>query len=280
MRVSTKIPRSRFGAVLLTLWVSACAPDSPVPEAAPASHDSADSLSLGRNRHDGPDAGMVSIPAGAFPRGEPNQPAEAQPTGLIEPRRVHLDRFWIDRYEYPNLEGALPSTEVHWYDAKRLCEERGKRLCTADEWEKACRGPKGFLHSYSNEFSDDACHTPQNFDNHDPAPSGSHPRCRSEYGVYDMIGNVNEWTADVVTLAQVRRSPNRNNYGNDDFWRDERYPEWPILLGGDWGTSPEQLRCTYRGHFHPPDHELRDDGFRCCADERPESDRVAPKSES
>lgn len=223
---------------------------------------------------------MVPIPAGTFLRGEPNQPAEAQPTGLIEPRKVHLDRFWIDRYEYPNVEGALPLIEVHWHDAKRLCEERGKRLCTADEWERACRGPSGFLHPYGNEFSGEACHTPQDFDNHGPAPSGSHPECRSRYGVYDMIGNVNEWTADVVTLTQVRRSPNRNNYGNDDFWRDERYPEWPILLGGDWGTSPEQLRCTYRGHFHPPDHQLRDDGFRCCADNPPRGDRVAPESES
>ena len=256
-------------SVILT--IAACATsDAPSPSTNAPQSSAVVSDSLRLKRHQGPDAGMALVPGGPFLRGEPGQTVESQPTGLIEPAWVHVDSFWIDRYEYPNVADSLPMATVTWYEAKALCEERGKRLCTADEWEKACRGPDAWFYPYGNEYEHHACHTPQDFDNETVAPSGSHSECRSGFGVYDMVGNINEWTADVVMLEEVRASPNRNNYGNDDFWHDETYPEWPIVMGGDWGTSSEQSRCTYRGHFHPPDHRLIDDGFRCCADDDPE----------
>jgi sulfatase modifying factor 1 len=46
--------------------------------------------------------------------------------------------FCIDRFEYPNEQGSYPIVMVTWSDANRLCEERGERLCTEDEWTFAC----------------------------------------------------------------------------------------------------------------------------------------------
>ena len=52
--------------------------------------------------------------------------------------------FYIDTYEYPNQRGALPTVDVTWGEAESLCAAQGKRLCTEQEWQKACTGPQNF----------------------------------------------------------------------------------------------------------------------------------------
>jgi formylglycine-generating enzyme required for sulfatase activity len=71
--------------------------------------------------------------------------------------------------------------------------------------------------------------------------SGSQTRCRSTFGVYDMTGNVDEWTHSV-------RSGERPS----------------ILKGGYWG--PVRTRCRPSTRGHDQNHMFYQQGFRCCSD--------------
>ena len=51
--------------------------------------------------------------------------------------------FCIDRYEAPNRRGIKPYSGVLGIEAAWWCDQRAKRLCTVDEWQRACLGAEG-----------------------------------------------------------------------------------------------------------------------------------------
>ena len=51
--------------------------------------------------------------------------------------------FCIDVYEFPNAKGIHPTNVADPKQAEKLCAGVGKRLCKKQEWQQACRGPKG-----------------------------------------------------------------------------------------------------------------------------------------
>jgi|WetSurMetagenome_2_1015567.scaffolds.fasta_scaffold00335_3 hypothetical protein len=104
-----------------------------------------------------------------------------------------LLKVCIDRYEYPGKEGALPTTNVSYDDAEKLCASAGKRLCTAQEWQWACSGREGYAYPYGFTFEKENC----NSDSRAPEPSGTRNRCISKFGAIDMTGNVFEWVKAV-----------------------------------------------------------------------------------
>lgn len=86
------------------------------------------------------------------------------------------------------------------------------------------------------------------------APSGSFPA--NAFGLYDMLGNVWQWTADCYT----------NNYNDApaDGSRSEEPAEecdTRILRGGSWATPIEKVRSAYR-HGDRPDKGTIFTGFR------------------
>ena len=72
-------------------------------------------------------------------------------------------------------------------------------------------------------------------------PSGSRPTCKSKTGVYDMTGNVDEWTKSSVPGERPS-----------------------VLKGGYWG--PVRTRCRPATKAHDETHTFYQQGFRCCAD--------------
>ncbi|MBI5207901.1 MAG: SUMF1/EgtB/PvdO family nonheme iron enzyme [Candidatus Firestonebacteria bacterium] len=145
-------------------------------------------------------------------------------------------KFCIDKYEYPNDRGAFPIVNVNWRMAENLCNQQGKRLCTSEEWEKACSGPNNFKYPYGNEFSPHKCRSFMRWDK-GPSPTGMHEECVSDYGVYDMSGNVWEWTDKPGA----------------------------IYYGGFWDSGPEDSQCTSKFGLNPTIYYY-DIGFRCCKD--------------
>jgi formylglycine-generating enzyme required for sulfatase activity len=115
----------------------------------------------------------------------------------------------IDRYEASrgagdvpeSAAGAMPWTGITWTSAAIACQDAGKRLCGRNEWETACQGPNVSAYPYGDVFDPDACngHDNTNFDT--IQPTGSLEACEGGYPeVYDMIGNVWEWTGSCTLL--------------------------------------------------------------------------------
>ena len=66
-------------------------------------------------------------------------------------------RYCVDRYEWPNKKGELPLLLVSWMDAKKMCEDAGKRLCTVAEFDFACEGPDMWPYTYGFERDAKKC---------------------------------------------------------------------------------------------------------------------------
>jgi formylglycine-generating enzyme len=174
--------------------------------------------------------------------------------------------FCIDRFEYPNRKGEYPIILVSWYEARDACKGAGKRLCSEDEWTFACEGeeatpyPNGYVRDPEaclndrpwKQFHGEAL-MPRSGDNAKQElnrlwqglPSGARPLCRSHFGVYDMTGNVDEWTHSSVPGERPS-----------------------VLKGGYWG--PVRTRCRPATKAHDESHTFYQQGFRCCSD-KPDS---------
>jgi eukaryotic-like serine/threonine-protein kinase len=144
-------------------------------------------------------------------------------------------RYCVDLYEYPGGR-TIPRTDITFEDAGRLCASRGERLCTADEWEHACRGKSGASYPYGQSFDPTRCNTRGS--GGEVAPAGSFNACRSASGAYDMSGNVAEWV-----IA---------GHG-------------PAQKGGSVLSTNPQTRCSNLVRNGEPGIFV---GFRCCADPR------------
>ncbi len=147
----------------------------------------------------------------------------------------------------------------------RCLSHAGKRLCAPVEWRAACGGSQGYAFPYGPDRVPGRCHDsgvnpmmvyhadtraggwgavelndPRNVElDGTLARTGAFPDCVNDFGLYDMVGNLHEWTAD----------PNGTFQGG--YWLD-------TSLHGDG--------CAYRTIAHPFDYGDYSIGFRCCAD--------------
>lgn len=168
--------------------------------------------------------------------------------------------FCIDRFEYPNVAGENPMIVVTFREAETMCKKAGKRLCDEEEWTFACEGEEGSPYPYGPSRDTTACVADRpwrafaegGLSPRDGAkardeldrlwqgePSGSRGACKSSFGVYDMTGNVDEWT----------RSVRKTGYAS-------------VLKGGYWG--PVRARCRPATRAHNEDFVAYQQGFRCC----------------
>lgn len=188
--------------------------------------------------------------------------------------RTRRQRFCIDKYEYPNQKGAHPPVMVNAWMSVVLCEREGKRLCWDSEWTIACEGSKKtpFPYGYvrdSTKCNQDKEHIRPNYRNMDPenperfnaemarldqsVPSGSMDTCVSDYGVYDLTGNFDEWT-----FLEKPRGRGR----------------WGATKGGWWGRV--RNACRPVGTGHPESFMYFPTTTRCCKDPNPAALPEAP----
>lgn len=184
--------------------------------------------------------GMTLVSDGTFMIGAPANDPERN-FGDQPYRSLEVSAFCIDYYEYPNGRSRIPTTGLNWAGAKGRCERRGKRLCTEPEWEKACKGPGGARYPYANAWDPTRCNTEDGEGSDRPVVgSGTFRRCRSGYDVFDLGGNVAEWTS----------TANGSGY---------------VVKGGSSDRPGYDSRCASRA-TRAAGSQRESLGFRCCAD--------------
>lgn len=225
------------------------------------------------------------LPAGTFSLGVENAEPDERPQ-----KTVYVSSFLIDRYEVTFAQydscvkaGActpahyddgrclvsskagfrrvtvpshyrgdnLPAVCITWYQARQYCHWKGGDLPTETQWEYAALAGKNKTYSWGNTAPNDRNCTQA--DQRHPNPPGTfRPNL---WGLYDMTGNVWEWTrdryhADFYEFAETS-DPHAPGIG--------RYRS---IRGGGWYSAPKQLRIKNRHWFAPEVGEVSI-GFRC-----------------
>lgn len=217
--------------------------------------------------------GMVFIPAGDFLRGRshvlPDDDLKWFPELLKDDRPVrktYVDAFYLDQYEVTNqqyaafakatshrtppnwIKGAvppgkekLPVADIDWNEASAYCTWAGKRLPTEAEWERAARGlAEGKTYPWGDRkvTKQDACYDTMK------GPCAIGQFAPNDFGLYDMAGNVWEWTSDWYAKDYYASAPDRNPRGPETG-------QYRVIRGGAWSDVPKYLTCAYRSWARP-----------------------------
>ncbi len=187
--------------------------------------------------------GMALIAAGTLKVGTPIDRIPRISEEELSSTDVLLSAFYIDLLPYPNEAGAIPTSNVTRDDASRLCEAKGKRLCSELEWERACKGPENSTYEYGDAYREATCGTGVTIDEAAKRPSGDRNACKSAFGVLEMHGGVWEWTS----------SP----------WGRGSREVLGVLRGGNAPAGELVGRCA-NALGRNPTHKSATMGFRCC----------------
>ncbi|MDB4931897.1 MAG: hypothetical protein JWM10_4381, partial [Myxococcaceae bacterium] len=135
----------------------------------------------------------VSIPAGSFALGStPGDPGR-DPSVEADLPRVQLPAFTIDALPFPNDPAQAPTSGLTREAAERACGERGRRLCSELEWERACKGPAGTIFPGGNAWGGALC------------TGADLGRCASSEGALAMGTRLAEWTRDDIDTRAIIR---------------------------------------------------------------------------
>ena len=216
---------------------------------------------------------MVLVDAGYFKMGC----NEISEHNLSAERLVYLDDFLIDPFEVTNKEyekkypehkikrhptsfcDNCPVTKVSWYEARQYCQSEGKDLPTEAQWEKAAGENDRCAYSWAGPLFQDKHEARSSgrvrggFELDDgTSPIGSYPANR--YGLYDMLGNVWEWTRDWMSAGSFGESINPVGPQRGHF---------KVRRGGAWSDDIRGLMVSWRDWSAPETAFFVDIGFRC-----------------
>lgn len=191
------------------------------------------------------------------------QNADDYPTGFPNSVGYGTDEETQPLYAC-SLPNVLPSRFISWLQAKRACENVGKRLCTRLELQDVCgQGLDG---------------TQCNWNKKTTVPTGSMANCKTASGVFDITGNLHEWTSEL----QCEPVDSIQNYcaeqclfSKDQTWcntaanlqslrTEKAHGGGYVLFGAYYNENGEwYARCDW---LNPRDarEDAEGSGLRCC----------------
>jgi GH25 family lysozyme M1 (1,4-beta-N-acetylmuramidase) len=238
-------------------------------------------------------------PSAPAPEPQPQPQPQPQPTaggGRCPPEMTLAGSVCIDRWEAATVEilagggeqphspykpvdglkvravsaaGQVPQGYISAVQAREACRNAGKRLCSIDEWVRACKGPDASVSypyggkvrkpGYCNEGKDspviklfgngpniwDATHMNDARISQQPgtlARAGEFNRCKSPDGAFDMVGNLHEWV---------------------------EHPRGAFKGGFYADAERNGSGCNYTTTAHVGSYHDYSTGFRCCKDPAP-----------
>jgi len=198
--------------------------------------------------------------------------ANATPKRLIKIPAFKIDKFEVTNGMYKKFVDAtkhrkpkhwkgnifkkgtesFPVVNVSYNDALAYAKWAKKRLPTEEEWEKAARGDNirsGRIFPWGIRFKSYYANTEE--DGHPEArKTGEYEKGKSPYGLYDMSGNVAEWTS-----SDYKPYP-----GNKDFPKIKGTPK--TIRGGAFDSPRYAVMISFRDKLDADTVSSRV-GFRC-----------------
>ncbi len=185
-----------------------------------------------------------------------------------------------------SVAGRIPWVMTVQSTAANACAAAGKRLCSSSEW-LAAANLNGQVYNLDNTTTANTCVVDStlycsnhSFGSGEACNTGSNSNCKSDAGVYDMIGNVWEWTSDSLdvnsdSLDNAWNYPNDEvsprlwgnttpslHYGNDGVYTGATKTNRIVGRGGNWYSgSSAGVFSTY---LLQGTTGLFQQGFRCC----------------
>ena len=229
---------------------------------------------------------LITIPGGPFLMGSDKAKDSQAYDDELPQHRVEVSTFQIAKYPVTVAEYALavrakavrepsdwasqqqhadhPVVSVSWNDAVAYITwlisatgQRGWRLPTEAEWEKAARwDPRANtsrIYPWGDSFDKARCNTRESGIG-TTSPVGSYPASdarrsgASPFGVEEMAGNVWEWTGSVFKPYP---------YIMNDGREDSKSTGNRTLRGGSWYINARFARAAFRGRLRARLPQLR-----------------------
>ncbi len=217
---------------------------------------------------------LVLVEGGEFDRGGPvacrpttaENPCDSLVIADEQPRhRVKIKSFYLCKTEVtrgqwarvmqetmpPKKELKLPKTDISWLDTERFLKVLSRldghayRLPTEAEWEYASGTGHLDVLERSAWFRKNSGGELQSVAQLKP----------NAFGLFDMLGNVWEWTSDWYDEEYYKHSPPFNPLGPSQGERR-------VVRGGAYNSVASYVRVGTRMGF-APDTKSRFTGFRC-----------------
>jgi len=221
---------------------------------------------------------MVLIPDGEFNMGKNSQTySDWQPEHKVKVASFYMDKYEVTNQQYYNFCIATknpfpefwglnefksgldypdyPVVGVSFNDAEKYARWSGKRLPTEAEWEYAARG--GLIDN-NFPFGNQVDSTKVNYGKKYKGilKVGSfHP---NGFGLFDITGNVWEWTSDFYESDYYTSSPFENPKGPERG-------RFKVIRGGSWHSGAMCVQTYYRNGLSPSWVDFAV-GFRCVKD--------------